>query len=334
MEPAGPSPAAVSVGAMTSISAPTTTLTARSPEDLLAVARVVLGFDPDDSVVMLTFGGPGPFHARVDLPPRRCGPDELALLADTLLRPALRHRVEATVLLVFGDDDRAARRAVRAVTRALEGAGVGCLEAIRAHDGRWHPLHGRLRGAGAAGVPYDVTAHPFVVDAVLRGRVIHGSRAALAATLDTDPEGSAAVTRCRPTSAAAPEWAAATARRHALAGTVPPPPEAARLLEAVADQPVRDAVWGDVERGEARHHVELWSALVRCAPDDLVAHAAAVLAFVAWLSGDGALAWCGVDRARAARPDHSLAALVASALEGAVPPSTWDDAEDRLDPAS
>ncbi|GAA1475796.1 hypothetical protein GCM10009623_02420 [Nocardioides aestuarii] len=319
---------------MTSLSLPPTTLTARSPEDLLAVARVVLGFDPDDSVVMLTFGGPGPFHARVDLPPPRCAADELALLADTLLRPALRHRVEATVLLVFGDDDRTARRAVRAVTRSLEGAGIACLEAIRAHAGRWHPLHGRLRGAGSAGVTYDVTAHPFVVDAVLRGRVIHGSRAELAATLDADPELSAAVTRCRPAAAASPEWAAATARHHALAGTVPPAPEAARLLEAVAEQSVRDAVWGDVERGEARHHVELWSALVRRAPDDLVAHAAAVLAFVAWLSGDGALAWCGVDRARAACPDHSLAALVASALEGAVPPSSWDDVGAGVDPAS
>ena len=319
---------------MTSASVPPTTLTARSPEDLLAVARVVLGFDPDDSVVMLTFGGPGPFHARVDLPPRGCDPDELALLADTLLRPALRHRVEATVLLVFGDDDRAARRVVRAVTRALEGAGIGCLEAVRAHAGRWHPLHQRLQGAGSAGVPYDVTAHPFVVDAVLRGRVIHGSRAELAATLDTDAEAGAALSRCRPTPAASPEWAAATARRHALAGTVPPPAEAARLLEAVVEQSVRDAVWGDVERCEARHHVELWAALVRSSPDDLVAHAAALLAFVAWLSGDGALAWCGVDRARAAAPDHSLAALVGSALEGAVPPSTWDDADDRLDPAS
>lgn len=319
---------------MTSLSTAPTTLTARSPEDLLAVARVVLGFDPADSVVMLTFGGPGPFHARIDLPPPRCGPDELRLLADTLLRPALLHRVAAAVLLVFSDDDRAARRVAGKVGRSLESAGIRCLESLRAHDRRWHPLHGRFRGVGAAGVPYDVSAHPFVVDAVMRGRVIHGSRAELAATLDTDVVACSAVDRCRPTASASPEWAAATARHHALAGTVPPAAEAARLLEAVAEQPVRDAVWGDVERVEARQHVELWSALVRCAPDDLVAHAAAVLAFVAWLSGDGALAWCGVDRARAQLADHSLAALVASALEGAVPPSTWDDAGDGGGPAS
>ena len=44
---------------------------ARSPEDVLAVVPVVLGFVPADSVVMLTFGASQPFHARVDLPPSR-----------------------------------------------------------------------------------------------------------------------------------------------------------------------------------------------------------------------------------------------------------------------
>lgn len=319
---------------MTSLPVAPTSMTARSPEDLLAVTRVVLGFVPDDSLVMLTFGGPRPFHARVDLPPRRCSADELSRLADTLLRPALHHRVEAAVLLAFTDDHRAARRAVREVARVLESSRIRCLETLRAHDDRWFPLHRGGGGTRHVGVAYDVAAHPFVVEAVLRGRVIHGSRAELAATLDSDDRAVAAVARCRPASAACPEWAARTARRHALAGTVPDPADAARLLEGVAEQSVRDAVWGDVERGEARHHVELWSAMVRCAPDDLVPHAAAVLAFVAWLSGDGALAWCGVDRARAACADHGLAALVASALERAVPPSTWDDAADRLGPAS
>ena len=49
---------------------PTTTLTARTPEDVLAVVPVVLGFEPTESMVMLTFGSDPPFHARVDLPDR------------------------------------------------------------------------------------------------------------------------------------------------------------------------------------------------------------------------------------------------------------------------
>ena len=46
----------------------TTTLTARGPEDLLAAVPVVLGFHPQESLVMLTFGALRSFHARLDLP--------------------------------------------------------------------------------------------------------------------------------------------------------------------------------------------------------------------------------------------------------------------------
>jgi hypothetical protein len=55
-----------------------------------------------------------------------------------------------------------------------------------------------------------------------------------------------------------------------------------------------------------------------------------MLAFAAWLDGDGALAWCAVDRAREADPDHELCALVAETLENAVPPTTWTP----VDPAT
>ena len=54
------------------------------------------------------------------------------------------------------------------------------------------------------------------------------------------------------------------------------------------------------------------------------APAATLLAFAAWLSGDGALAWCALDRARTADPDYSMAALVERALTCAVPPSSWE----------
>ena len=44
------------------------TLTARTPEDVIAAVPLVLGFVPEESVVMLTFGGRHTFHARLDLP--------------------------------------------------------------------------------------------------------------------------------------------------------------------------------------------------------------------------------------------------------------------------
>ncbi|QZY30869.1 DUF4192 domain-containing protein [Nocardioides coralli] len=73
--------------------------------------------------------------------------------------------------------------------------------------------------------------------------------------------------------------------------------------------------------------------MVRRAPDDLAPHAAAVLGFVAWVSGDGALAWCAVDRARALDPDHSLARLVADLLVAAVSPEEWEHVRDTRWPS-
>ena len=58
-----------------------TTMTARTPEDVLAVVPVVLGFEPHDSLVMLTFGADPPFHARVDLPDRRSEVPDLVAVA-------------------------------------------------------------------------------------------------------------------------------------------------------------------------------------------------------------------------------------------------------------
>ena len=61
----------------------------RSAEDVIAAIRVVLGFEPEDSVVLLTVGGRYPLQARVDLPDRCSGGElekELDQLAAQLLQ--------------------------------------------------------------------------------------------------------------------------------------------------------------------------------------------------------------------------------------------------------
>jgi hypothetical protein len=91
-------------------------------------------------------------------------------------------------------------------------------------------------------------------------------------------------------------------------------------------------------RGEARRAVDLWSDAVRRLPPSHVAGPAAVLAFAAWLVGDGALSWCAVDRCREVEPTHSLASLVAQPLDSATSPDLWEELRPRLgssaDPAA
>jgi hypothetical protein len=310
---------------------PTQTLTIRSPEDLLAAAPVVLGFVPSDSAVMFTFDAVSCFHARVDLPARD---DDVEGFVDALLTPCLRHDVRRVFFLLYSDDPVSADRVASWLVRAFRAADIDVIDVVRADGRRWFPMLGSRRSALGAGVPYDVSAHRFAAESVLRGQVTHASRADLEATVAPDP---AAVSRvaaaARDPAPAEPGWPEATVVRHVAADSVPDDAEAATLLALLGDLRVRDAMLGLLCRQNAKDHARLWADLVRRAPDDVVAPAAAVLAFAAWMSGDGALAWCAVDRSRAAEPDHRLAHRVAQALTRAVPPSMWEGVTATADPS-
>jgi hypothetical protein len=307
------------------------TLTARTPDDLLAMVPVVLGFVPEDSLVMLTFGAGRTFHARVDLPPRAQHVDEVI---NALLEPAVRHRVERAVFLAYSDDVGWAEEVTGRVRAAFRRRGIGVIGRIAADGRRWWALP---LETGDPGTPYDVSAHPFAAQAVLHGLVTHRSRDELSATLAPDLVGVAAVERAlasRPALlgehlVAEAAWAVDFVRR-CLADSVRPEPEAtARLLAGLLDPGVRDAVWTTMSRGEAIPFVELWTDVVRRAPASHLAAPAAILGFAAWLAGHGALAWCAADRSREADPDNPLVRLLAESLAAATPPAAWDEMSAR-----
>jgi len=311
-----------------------TNLTARSPEDLLAVVPLVLGFAPADSVVMLTFGARSTFHARIDLP----GPGDVPDAVEALLEPARRHRVARVVFILYSDDARLSRRVSRALCRDFTEAGIEVVESLRADGHHWHPLVPGRGTVPASGVPYDVSAHPFAAQAVFEGRVTHGSRSKLAATLAPEPELVAAVSAAADEQpgagpgvavhvAADAAWVRSTVAHHVAAGTVPSDRDTARLLGLVRDLRLRDVAWSTITRGDARGHVGFWTELLRRSPADLVPAPAALLGFSAWLAGHGALAWCAVDACLEVDPDYGLADILTQLLGNAVPPTEWDRAE-------
>lgn len=306
-------------------------MTLRSAEDVLAAVRVVLGFEPHESLVMITLGGRHPLQARVDLPDDgRALEAGLDGLADQLLEPVRRYRVGSVLLVAYTHDDRLGRRALRGLVRRFLRSGVSVADALRSDGGRWYPLDHDRPGLTTAGVPYDVGTHPFVVAAVVEGRVVRGSRDDLVESLRSDLSAVAEVEALGSWQPASASWVLAQVQQYVADGAVPPAHEAARLLHSIAVTEVREAVWTSAVRSSAPAAVRLWTDLVRRAPDGLVAHAAAVLAFHCWLSGDGALAWCAVDRAAAADPDHPLAGLVSDLLSAAFPPHEWEATRDAL----
>ncbi len=323
----------------------TPTLTARTPEDLLAAAAVVLGFWPTESVVMLTFGARHRFHARVDVPDDPLDVVAHTETAEVLVRPAAHHGADRVVLLVYSDRDDRAAASWAALATTFAAAGIAVAVALRVTPERWHPLVGGDPLDRAVGVPLrveELTAHPFLAHAVLEGRVTHGSRGDLDATLETDAAASAAVAQVAdrlatrrlpdpvPVGFALAEgtWVERLVGRHLDAATPATDGEAARLLCAMQSLRVRDAAWAAVTRVRVRAAVPFWSDLVRRSPPSLRAAPAGLLAWTAWQAGDGALAWCALDRCRAVEPGHGLAGLVAEALERAVPPSVWTDGFD------
>lgn len=308
---------------------PLTSLVARSPEDLLAMVPIVIGFAPTDSVVMLTFGAEHTFHARVDLPP---GGDHVDELVEALLEPARRNGVRRVVFVLYADESRTAQRAWSGLRRGCREAGIGVLEVLWADGHRWYPLLGGDRRTRELGVRYDISAHPFAAQAVVDGRVTHASRDELAALLDTDPSRAAAVaTLVEGVPEVAPEalrteglWVDGLVRRHAAEGTLPHDADLARLLRAMTVTTLRDAAWSSLTRADAQRHVDLWMEVLRRTPGPFVPPVATLLGFAAWQCGQGALAWCAVDRCAEVDPAYTLMTYLASALTHALPPSVWE----------
>lgn len=316
-------------------------LTARNPEDLLAMAPVVLGFWPDDSVVMMTFGALRPFHARLPMPAF----DELDAcvlleVEECLLGPAERHGVQAVVLLYFTDDPRVAEIVHDALREGCRVRGIGMVIAVVADGAEYSVV-----GAGGELGPrtsYDVTAHPFVVQGIVEGRITHRTRADMVASIEADPASAAPVLEqlheggwhdTDPPIGAREvrrhgNWVAATVRHATGSGELPGPGRLARLLWALQVPRIRDAAWSVLDRPTAARHVRFWTEVLRRTPDDLAAAPGVLLGLAAWQAGDGALAWAAVDRSRRADPDCRLAAFLATLLEEAVPPDAWSGTVD------
>lgn len=315
------------------------TFTARTPVDLLAVVPFVIGFHPSDSVVMLTFAEPGhpdgSFHARVDLPLVEA---EQRQVAGLLREVAARHGANTIGLLLYTEDAVAARLFADLIVPGLLRDDIAVIDVLRVEDTRYFPV----AEPEDPGTPYDLSSHPFTATQVLRGRVAHGSRAALRETLigndDEDADNVAAeATRVVDglldaarqgldlTSAMVTEarWVQETVRSLVASGDRPTAPEAGRLLVLVSFEALREVAWSEMSRSSAWQHVELWRDLLRRAPIDLRAGAGGLLGFAAWLSGDGALAWCALERCFEFDPDDQLGQHVASLVESATPPSVW-----------
>jgi hypothetical protein len=313
------------VGSVSDMTIPPPTsrqMKATCPEDLLAFVPIAIGFPPATSVVLLSVEGARPFHARIDMPDDESDVDDVV---DALLRPARLHGITKVVLVVYDDDTAIADETAWSLHERFTAADIDVFEVLRVHDGHYFAVLPGRRPEAYRGIPFEAGHHPFAAESVFDGRVTHSSREALAATLARDPIAAEVVADLLADAhPMPPAGIRPLVTRHA-ASRFPTPPDAVAVLALSLAQPeLRDEAWRWLGRESARAYVEFWSDMVRRTPEELVPGPASVLAFTAWLAGEGALAWCAVDRARAVDPEHSLAGLVAEMLMSATSPELWE----------
>ena len=119
------------------------------------------------------------------------------------------------------------------------------------------------------------------------------------------------------------------ARDVSAAGPATPTAQAVRAIRGLADVVVRDTVLLRLIHCDPRAELA-WEAtmerlcdLVRCAPVGHGAPAATLLALVAWMRGEGALASVALERAEADDPAYRLADLTRAVIVRGLDPRIW-----------
>lgn len=304
-------------------------LVVNTPDELLAAVPHVLGFNPEESIVLLPLR-PGLPVTRVDMP--RSAADREKVW-DALSGPYGRHaRPGARVAIVCFTKGRLfARLGSEDLSKRLASLGIGTHLRLWSDGDRWREFN-----SGATGLQTHAASERIAAAAVLAGVAQpEVSRAALAASMvgDRGP-----ISRLIPAARAAAEgtipaaenkWALGRLDQFHADGNRLSDVDGARMLVALENLSTRDAVWDDISAENTSSHVAIWSDLTRRGPDDVRAAPASLLGFACWLRGDGAKAWCALDQVPA-DPPYSMAAVVATALENGIHPREWQRHQTQL----
>ena len=320
-----------------------------SPEALLAVVPWLLEFEPSNSMVVV---GTEPPRAQVRLTLRYDLPDPPdARLAEAIASHAasvLAAQAISSALAVGYGSAHLVTPVADALREQASQAGIAVTELLRAENKRyWSYLCADPGCCPPEGVPFDVTDHPAAkaLSAACSARVLP-SRAELAATV-APVDGEVADAMDRATTKAQEQVARLIARaarsgrrasiRRLIAtaglravrqaidryrrGSSVGPEAAAWLTVVLRDLRVRDDAWARMLPEHRSAHLRLWTDLTRMARPGFVPAPASLLAFVAWQSGNGALANVALDRALADDPYYSMARLLQQAIDSGAPPS-------------
>ncbi|MGJ9412540.1 DUF4192 domain-containing protein [Aeromicrobium sp. CF4.19] len=315
--------------------------TAHDVPDLIGALPTRFGFVPEESVCVIATSGPRcrlGFSLRLDLPDAH----SIVPAAEHVVGHLRRQDAEGAIIIAVSQRPELAGPAVWAVEQAL-GDIAPVVSAWATTTRYWTTFH----DCDPEGYPYEPSPHHrAVVAAIAAGQEILPDRAALERRFQ--PEQSArrrwlertvdgvALDAARQI-AVADAPAVEVGRRvlepvleRALLGQTPTDGEVLQLAVWVTTLPVRDFVWGWINRETAHDMLALWAHVARLAPVGLAAGPLCLAALAAYLRGDGAQALIAAERARDLEPHYTLASLVIDALERGISPQEMGRVSDQL----
>jgi hypothetical protein len=321
------------------------------PGEVAAALPHLLGFRPEESVVVVGLGGPSGgrvgLTVRADLPP----PQHAVPLAAALARGIVTDDPAAVLVAVVSERDDEVdldggvdlphRDLVHALVITFADARIPVRDVLLVRGGRWWsydcPHECCVPGAGTP-LPDGVSA--LEAASVATGQVLAQSREELEARIthldradrEDVREACFALVNTRSARAAEVGWAAVERDAWAAVETAVRERRAAGAVAALTPQTLAEIVWGlqhtalrdralGLSLGDDAAAAEaLWTECTRRAPWMLAAAPATLLAVSAWLRGDGAMASVALERALGSDEDYQLAQLLRSALAACMRP--------------
>lgn len=304
-----------------------------SPEAAVAATPFLIGFPPEDSVVLLLLDEADTLQVsmRVDLPPG----GDLGWL-QSILQGIPDPVPWSVVILVYADDFPAefAQAAGMWVMHALLPV-MDIVDLVIVAEGTYSSMSSGQVEAGETSPLAALTDHAVVAACVAEGLSYLPSRRVLVKSLELVEDDVTAAVRRGLRQGVQGEY---RVRRDVLED------KALSLLTGSEDLCVDDVVCLALACRDVHVRDPLMALvldqfedapgllasvrtrLVYCLTHTPGRHAgsvAATLALVCWADGDGAAALVAVDRCREADPSNTLGPLVAHALQNGLPPNTW-----------
>lgn len=301
----------------------------RDLHDLLGVIPHLLGFHPDESLVIIVMDGAQvQVTARVDLTDVATG-GQVEMLIDRLL---LRWPSATVWLVGYSASETDAWRVLQ---RAEDHAG----EALAGEPLCVSAGHYRVGDASGPRYRHDPTSTQSAAAATVHGLQARPNRAVLRAEVRVDPAMAAEAERHWVTALdrlagfdahQLPDEMARALALHLNAPFGVPSVELAWLAVLANVPAARDRALVAISRDDADAHVELWSRVVRACPYGTQQHALSLLGMAAWVSGNGALQSVCLEELEQQGADLALQGMLEKLNEGIVPPSYWDELRPEL----